>query len=166
MQAVSADFSPYADIRTCDMRIVFELVDVDAAETAVPAYSDSCSLTQLDQTHDGVMEITKKYATFEWDFWRLDGSFPLPEEDLNGAQTGWWSGTISDSTGFFTEPPVLAFSFPHNQSSVGFTIYFDSLANQYPTLFRVVTYDLNNEIVSAAYIENEGTKCIINLPSE
>ena len=88
MQVVSASFTPYAVERVCDMRVVFELVDVDAAATAVPDCSDSCSLAQLEQTHDGVLEITKKYATFEWNFWCLDGSFPLPEEDLTGTQTG------------------------------------------------------------------------------
>lgn len=148
------------------MRIVFELVDVDAAATALPAFCDSCSLTQLEQTHDGVLESSKKYATLERDFWRLDGSFPLPEEDLNGIQTGWWSGAISDSTGSILEPSVLTFSFPHNQSSVGFTVYFDGLANQFPTHFRVVTYDLNDEIVSSLDVENQAIKCIINLPSE
>jgi hypothetical protein len=166
MQAVSATFAPYAVERVCDMRVVFELVDVDAAATAVPDCSDSCSLAQLEQTHDGVLEITKKYATFEWDFWRLDGSFPLPEEDLTGTQTGWWSGEISNFNGAFAAPPVLSFSFPHNQSSVGFTIYFDASANQYPTVFRVVTFDLTGEIVTSLDVENQEAKCIINLPTE
>jgi hypothetical protein len=166
MQQVSETFAPYADMRVCDMRVVFNLVDVDAASTAIPDCSDSCTLTQLEQTHDGVTEITKKYATFERDFWRLDGSFPLPEEDLTDTQTGWWSGAISDGEGYYAEPTVLSFSFPHNQSSVGFTIYFDALANQYPSAFRVVTYDLNDEVVSSLGVENHDAKCIINLPTE
>ncbi len=54
MQQVSETFAPYADMRVCDMRVVFNLVDVDAASTAIPDCSDSCTLTQLEQTHDGL----------------------------------------------------------------------------------------------------------------
>ena len=39
-------YLPYADIRRCGLQVTFEMVDVDAAETAETAVSDACEMAQ------------------------------------------------------------------------------------------------------------------------
>lgn len=45
-------YLPYADIRRCGLQVTFEMVDVDAAETAEAAVSDACEMAQISQTHN------------------------------------------------------------------------------------------------------------------
>ncbi len=71
-------YAPYADIRRCGLQVTFEMVDVDAAETAETAVSDACEMAQITQTHDRTEHPSCRYASLEQDYWRLDGSFLLP----------------------------------------------------------------------------------------
>lgn len=82
-------YLPYADIRRCGLQVTFEMVDVDAAETAEAAVSDACEMAQITQTHDRTEHPSCRYASLEQDYWRLDGSFLLPEQEkLPLQQTG------------------------------------------------------------------------------
>ena len=45
-------YLPYADIRRCGLQVTFEMVDVDAAETAEVAVSNACEMAQISQTHN------------------------------------------------------------------------------------------------------------------
>ena len=102
---------PYADIRRCGLQVTFEMVDVDAAETAETAVSDACEMAQITQTHDRTEHPSCRYASLEQDYWRLDGSFLLPEQEkLPSQQTGWWSDRISGADGVLIRRP--SFDFP------------------------------------------------------
>ena len=104
-------YLPYADIRRCGLQVTFEMVDVDAAETAEVAVSNACEMAQITQTHDRTEHPSCRYASLEQDYWRLDGSFLLPEQEkLPLQQTGWWSDRISGADGVFDTPPILRFS--------------------------------------------------------
>ena len=122
MQSVSPLYNPYADERWSNIRVVFELVDIDAAEDATPTVTSEAEISKLAQTHNRVVEMEKKLATLEQNYFLLDGSFELPDETDNG-EVGWWSGEISDSNGAINQ--VLEFNFTEPQSSIGFTIAFD-----------------------------------------
>lgn len=160
-------YDPYKDTRICDVKIEFEMVDVDAAATAHVTVSDECAFSQAEQTHDRIETVSKKYATLEKDFWALDGSFALPTpEDIPKQHTGWWSESISDETGSFIAPPVLAFSWDAPQSSVGLTLYFDNAAGQYPTEFSVFAYDEDGTLLKQLDIENSGIRCEFDFPCE
>lgn len=135
-------YLPYADIRRCGLQVTFEMVDVDAAETAETAVSDACEMAQITQTHDRTEHPSCRYASLEQDYWRLDGSFLLPEQEkLPLQQTGWWSDRISGADGVFDTPPVLRFSWNADQSSAGFTVCFDTAGEQYVSRFRLRAYD-------------------------
>ena len=133
-------YSPYADVRYCDILAVFEMLDVNAEYAAVATASDMCDLSQMRQTHDRIEQMSTKLASLEQDYWMLDGSFILPEAD-NLGQTGWWSNSISDEDGFFAQPPRLTFTWQSNRDSAGFTICFDDKALEFPNHFNVYAYD-------------------------
>lgn len=144
MQTVSESYDPYPDERWSTARVTFELVDIDAAEDATPTVTSEAEISKLAQTHNRVVEMEKKLATLEQNYFLLDGSFELPDENDNG-EVGWWSGEISDSNGQINQ--VLAFSFTEPQSSIGFTVVFDEKANQYATDFKIEIFDPSDSLV-------------------
>ena len=119
---LSEAYNPYPDERWSTARVIFELVDIDAAEDATATVTSEAEISKLSQTHNRVVEMEKKLATLEQNYFLLDGSFELPDENDNG-EVGWWSGEISDSNGQLNQ--VLEFNFTEPQSSIGFTIAFD-----------------------------------------
>ena len=44
MQSVSDAYTPYSDERWSDFRVTFELVDIDAAEGAVPVATSEAAI--------------------------------------------------------------------------------------------------------------------------
>ena len=89
--------------------------------------------------------MEKKLATLEQNYFLLDGSFELPDENDNG-EVGWWSGEISDSNGQISQ--LLEFNFTEPQSSIGFTVVFDEKANEYATDFKIEVFDPSYSLVA------------------
>lgn len=167
MLETAKGYNPYTDTRKCGIIVTFEMVDIDAAETTIPSATDECEMSKLHQTHNSLEGMAKKYAMLERDFWKLDGTYILPQKDLVPyEQTGWWSEKISNENGVFEEHPILIFEWDSPQSSVGFTLFFDDVANQYPTSFQVTAYDENELIIKRAIVENNSVKCEVNVPIE
>lgn len=71
-------YLPYADIRRCGLQVTFEMVDVDAAETAEVAVSNACEMAQITQTHDRTEHPSCRYASLEQDYWRLGRAVSSP----------------------------------------------------------------------------------------
>lgn len=160
-------YNPYTDTRKCGILVTFEMIDIDAAETTTPSVSDECEMSKVHQTHNRVENMAKKYAMLEKDYWALDGTFELPQKKtVPYEQTGWWSNEISNSSGRFTTIPRITFSWVANQSSVGFTLFFDDAANQYPTLMRLTAYDESNNVLMTEIINNNSVKCEVATPIE
>jgi len=147
MLTMAPAYNPYADVRLCDILVSFRMVDVDAAALALPFSSGECQLSQIWQTHDLVEYQSLKLASLERDYFKLDGTFILPKEDLTGLQTGWWSDAISGEDKSFDARPSLGFSWNENQTSVGFTLCFDDASGMYASLFRVSAYDLEGNLI-------------------
>ena len=146
MQTVSESYNPYPDERWSTARVIFELVDIDAAEDATPTATSEAEISKLEQTHDRDMEMTNKIGTLEHNQFLLDGSYVFPTEE-NG-QVGWWSSEISNSNGILETPQVLEFTFTESQSSVGFMVIFDDKADEYASDFNIEIFDLSNALLS------------------
>lgn len=167
MLETSKEYNPYSDTRKCGILVTFEMVDIDAAETATPSVTDECEMSKAHQTHNHTEGMAKKYAVLERDFWKLDGTFILPQKELvPDEQTGWWSDEISNDAGVFETTPCLYFEWDSPQSSVGFTLFFDDAANQYPTKFQITAYNENDLIIKRTIVENSSVKCEVNVPIE
>ncbi|MDD4564764.1 MAG: hypothetical protein PHE79_04735 [Eubacteriales bacterium] len=156
--------NPYGPERWSDIRVSFELVDVDAAENAQVTATSEAAISELDQTHNRVDGMDKRLASLEHNYFVLDGSYILPDEIDNG-EVGWWSSEISGNDGILSTPQVLEFDFTANQSSIGFTVIFDDRADQYATSFKIQVYGstgilLGEDIV----IDNDNARYVSNMP--
>lgn len=164
MQSVSTTFSPFADARFCNMRVSFRLIDNTAQADATPTATNyNTDLSQLAQTIDLTEKASKKWATLETNGWPLDGSCYILPDSITGQQTGWWSG-ISGADGNFATPPTLIFNFASAHSSVGFTVFFDDKANQYPKSMTITAYNASNAVISTQTVTCTGVKQVVEMP--
>lgn len=166
MQATSMAYNPYADERVSSVKVTFELIDTDAADSAEPTASGECAISKLEQSHNKVLGMTKKLATLEEDYCDLNGTFILPDEIDNG-EVGWWSDVISGADGTFSEVPYIQFDFLADQSSAGFTIVFDDQAEEHCSEFIVQAYDEADVLIDELEVTgNESSIYVVNLPVE
>lgn len=80
-------------------------------------------------------------ATWEEDFFPMDGSMPLFPDEPEGLPWGWWSRSMSDLNGVFAAPPELTITFTENHTSVGLTFDFYSPTDDYCSEIRIRWYD-------------------------
>lgn len=167
MQATSSVWNPYADEITPNAAVQFELIDVDAAEVASAAANVAgLSFTDITQTHDEITQNSLKLATLAPDQWKLDGTWILPRKEKTNGETGWWSSAQSNAAGNFTVNPILTYTFNTPQSSDGFTIVFDTKAEEVAADFTVSTYDASGTLIAGAAVSgNTDVIRIVECPS-
>ena len=164
MRNVGSGYVPYADERWSDARVVFEIVDTDAAEKAEVAASEGAEISRLPQTHDRIGEMSNKLASLELNSFILDDTFVLPNRDENG-EVGWWSNAISGSQGLFAEAQVLEFSFNEDQDSVGFTVVFDDKTGECASDFTIKVYDAAGVVLAEETVSgNTMAEYVFDLP--
>jgi hypothetical protein len=167
MYTVSTAFKSavYAQTRETKAKVEFELIDVDAYDDASVTVTGEASFSKKDQVINLIRDMSGKYATFENDYWLLDGSFVLPPKaSESGYEVGWWSAALCDANGDFSVSQVCTIDFTVDHSSIGITITFDQQTNEYAEDFEIDVYDssavlLHNETVTgntlAKYILEE-----------
>jgi hypothetical protein len=157
-----------ATTRQCKAKVLFHLCDVDAAEDAtVTATGEVSGLSRKAQITDTLTDMCGKLATLETDYWLLDGTFVLPPADTEADyQVGWWSEALSWDDGTFTSddpfifahfgdffspdisaPQTVTLTCTKDHSCIGFSIYFDELANEYAKDFVIVAYDSSDNVL-------------------
>lgn len=173
MEDTSARWAPYVAERQVGAMIEFELIDVDAAKVASAAASvEGVAFTDIAQTHDEITQNSLKIATLEDNLWCLDGSWQLPKKNGINGETGWWSEKVSGVWGSFSnsiwssDGPLLTFTFSEPQSSDGFTIVFDTKANEVAAAFKIKTYSADGTLINTASVSgNSETIVIVDCPS-
>lgn len=153
----------YAPSRRTSGRVTFDISDVTAAEDATETVTSEAEISRKDQLTNRVRD-RPAYATFEPDYWRLDGSFVLPpKRDEPGFEVGWYSGAFSSADGAFSPAQVLDFSFTEPHSSIGLTLTFDTPANEYATDFDIVVYNGSGGVIkSFAVRDNRLSRYVID----
>lgn len=144
MVKVSSPFKKaiYGPERKINSKVSFEIVDVEAYEDASITVSDVAPISRDWQVINKMRNMTHKYASFERDYFKLDGnSYLPPTPDEGESELGWWSEGLSGDTGIFEVRPVLEFTFASPHDSVGLTITFDTITNQYATDFTIEAFD-------------------------
>lgn len=140
--------SVYSPSRATDAKIIFQIVDVTAQSDATPTVTGEASISKKIQTVNGSTELSAKYATFEQNYWKLDGSFVLPPKATEtGYEVGWWSSDLCGADGTFTIAQIITMQFTINHSSIGLSIMFDTLANEYASEFTITVYDSGNAVI-------------------
>lgn len=158
MKNVSAKFkaSIVALERTCKMRVTFDISDTTAnGDVSNVVTSTEFNLSDKNQMFNKERESSYKLATWEKDRWQLDGSFVIPDSTKgNNGEVGWWSNTLCDSNGIFTTSEDITINFNNSHSSMGLTITFDTLCNEYATEFDIVAYGANGEVLNTENVTN------------
>lgn len=155
----------YAPVRSITARVTFDISDVTAADDASVSVTSEAEISRKDQLTDQERQ-RPKYATFEPDYWKLDGTFVLPpKRDEIGHQVGWYSDEFSGTNGEFPTPQVMDFTFTEPHDSIGLTITFDELVGEYAVDFDVEAYDANGSLIKRAQIRgNTEPRAVIEEP--
>ncbi|MBU5677782.1 hypothetical protein KQI88_15290 [Alkaliphilus sp. MSJ-5] len=146
----------YAPTRRTTARVSFEILDNEAYKDNNIAVSSEASISRKEQLTNKIREMSNKYAVFEKDYFKLDGSFfipPKPNENLE-SEIGWWSDSLCDENSIFNPYQVLEFHFNNEHSSRGLTIYFDVLNDEYAVDFDINVFDIHGNIIKHDSIVN------------
>jgi len=156
----SAVVSP---IRETKAILNFEILDVDANTDATDTVTSEVEFSKKDQLFNQVRNMSGKYATLEDDYLLLDGSFSLPPKAAEvGYEVGWWSSAICGLDGTFSPAQVLTCNFTKDHSSIGLTITFDAMADEYASEFTITVYNSGAGVIYTASITgNTLTKYIL-----
>lgn len=124
--------------------IEYGVYDVTAKEDSVPITTDKQDFVDvLDLKRDDIQEI--KYSTLEKNYFVLDGN----SKNMNGTEKdmGFWTKSMSDSSGNFVTPPTLTINFTNEtHSSLGLTLRFSKL--DYCTHLKIQYYNSSNVLLS------------------
>ncbi|KRE33432.1 hypothetical protein [Paenibacillus sp. Soil724D2] len=140
----------YATSRLNKGRVTFDLSDVSASSdvSSITTTSES-ALSLKAQMNNNFRSSTYRLATNEKDRFALDGSWSFADDTLtNNGEIGWVSDLIGDGTGTFTTPQQVTINFNANHTSIGLTVTFDPLNNEYATDFTIIAYDAGNAVIA------------------
>lgn len=144
MIQVSKNFkeSIYASSRKTSAKVTFEMLDNEAYSDNSVVASEGAQISRLDQLTNKKRNMSQKYATFEKDYFKLDGSFHIPPKNTEGNfELGWWGDEISAEDGSFSQEQIIEFNFLEPHNSIGLSISFDTLANEYAADFDIEVLD-------------------------
>ena len=146
----------YAPIRTVKAKVTFDISDTTIAQdTITTLVASEFSVSNKAQLTDKRRENTYNYATWEPNRFRLDGSFSFADDIIaNNKDVGWCSMHLCDDMGAFNPAQVLTFIFNDIHSSMGITVTFDTLNNEYATDFTIRAYDGNNVLITSVDVTN------------
>lgn len=142
MRTTPQNYNPFPIVRDVDFKISFSVMDTNAkkSSTVIDA-SDTGVFGNVRQTVDEISAPDGKYTALERNLWVLDGTFGVLPDDTENVQTGLWSNAVSDEDGNFADPPTIRYTFADKLSTLGWTLHFDTLANQYAARVRITAYD-------------------------
>ena len=145
----------YASERTIQAKVSFEILDIEAYQDANFTVTGEAPISRLSQSINKIREMSHKYATFERDYFALDGSSYLPPKENEGdSELGWWSDVLSGDDGTFAVSPIMEFTFTTTHNSIGLTFTFDTSANEYPTDFSVEVFGSTDTLITSETITN------------
>lgn len=150
MITVSDEFKTavYSPSRKTNAKAIFQILDVTASDDASAVVTGESAISRKTQLFDDLSDMSVKYATFEDNYWKLDGTFLLPPKpDEPDFEVGWWSNALCDANGVFDPEQIVTVNFTENHSSVGLTITFDTLAHEYAKAFNIAFYDSGNNLL-------------------
>ncbi len=81
---------------------------------------------------------TLPFASYEKNFWLLDGNHKFIPEDLNKAHVGVVSSALSSATGLIPAPnPGISIVLPYEVQVDDLSFVFGQATNDYPTNMRI-----------------------------
>ena len=147
-------------IRETKTEIQFDFVDTTAREDATTTFPAQAVFSKGNQILNSNTSKSIKIATLEKGFWKLDGTYMnLGYKDISNEEIGFVSNVISNDVGVLETPPVIVFDFSTTHSSIGLTLFFDDLTNNYAKKMRIKYYN-NTTLLNDKIIQNDKVRCI------
>lgn len=138
----------YAPIRKTTAKVKFEILDNEAYGDKTITVTGEAPISRTDQLTNKIRSMTRKYATFEHDYFKLDGSFYIPPAvDEGDSELGWWSEDICGADGLFFIPQELEFVFQESHNSMGLTITFDPKSKEWASDFIIDVYRFDGTLI-------------------
>jgi len=109
-----------------DTVIKIGFYDVTAKDDATVSSNDKKPFVELEELKKDILPVSK-YATLEPNRWLLDGTFNMFPDSPQPENMGYWTNTMSDQNGDFSNNPTLVFDFANPHTSIGLT--FDTISN-------------------------------------
>lgn len=156
MRKVSANYNPFPVVRDVDCLISFGVMDTNAKkEDTVINTNDDGVFSNIRAAVNDVHKASGCWAALEENLWRLDGTYDILPENRASEETGWWSSEISGADGTFERNPAVRFTFPVVLSTLGWTLYFDSLSGQHAKRIRITAFDSSGAVVDTNVYTND-----------
>jgi hypothetical protein len=156
MRKTSANYQPFPVVRDVDCLISFGVMDINAKkETTVIRTNDSGVFSYIRASVNDIHKASGCWAALEENLWRLDGSFEFLPSNYASEEIGWWSSEMSGADCTFENNPVVRFTFPALLSTLGWTLYFDTLSGQYVKKVRVSAYNASGVMVDTGIYTND-----------
>lgn len=156
MKDISNEYkqSIYAPIRTTKGKVTFDISDVTArGDINDISTTTEFILSNKQQLINQKREQSLNLATWEPNRFKLDGSFVFPDDTIeNNGELGFISDNLCDENGIFELEPTLIFTFNGTHTSMGITVTFDVLNEEYATEFIINAYDSSNNLILSEHI--------------
>lgn len=146
----------YAPSRMIKAKVRFEILDTGAFRDNTKVVTSEAVISHTSQLTNKIRKMSSNYTVLEKDYLKLDGSFVLPPHanEMVNSELGWWSNILCDNSGIFTPYQVLEFDFTKEHSSMGLTIYFDILNNEYASDFDIDVFGTSGNTIKHEAITN------------
>ena len=128
-----------------NVSITYGLFDTTAKQDTTATSNTSSKIFNWIDLNDLKLEAVTpiKAATFEEDYWKLDGSFDMfPDEPENNVW-GLWGNELSALDGTLANNLYLTLNFSNLHSSAGLTFEFNPYDNSYCSSLNVKWYNGN-----------------------
>lgn len=128
--------------------IMIGLFGLELKSLGTPSATDIQSFSDIDDLTAEQIASPVPFASFEQDYWLLDGSFKFIPDDTSDLHVGYVSQSMSDADGDFSTPPELTITFDAEYDSDGLTLYFNRFVDVWATSIQVIYYDAADVVLS------------------
>jgi hypothetical protein len=127
-------------------RISFGLYTLETKIDATPAADDLQPFSKVDDLkRDNASRFP--FATYEPDFWLLDGNYKFVPDDVTYVHVGLMTLAMSDENGDFAVPPVLTVNFGSVHNTDGLVLRFMPYSGDYASSFKAAYFDETDTLI-------------------
>ena len=131
------------------------------ADARFSAAAEWSALSSASDLQDGNVNM-RPYATYEPDFWLLDGNYKFLSENTDGVHVGLVSAEITDAAGEFTNNPILQIDFSHPQTIDGVSFRFSPFTGDYASELNIVYRNSIMEVIRSERYYPDGVEWSTN----
>lgn len=147
-------------------RVQFGLFAIELRQDSQPSTAEELQpFSKIDDLKTGAFN-PQPFATYEPDYWLLDGNFKFLPTDLDEVHVGLVSTQMSDENGDFAVPPILTVDFSRAHDANGLTLKFSTLTGDYCSALNIKYYDPEGALLADNDYQPTGTEFTTGLPVE